>query len=141
MANKYDLKTWNGIALASTSGGSAGTNVGSDAIASGKTRFLTYIRVVRKSMSPTGGASGVSVRIGSTATSAPSTGDLVPASGLKMKVAMPSVDAASGVADVVVVAEVKGSLENPILSVGGSACMGLIVSGPDVNVFAQYYDE
>ena len=142
MANKYDLKTWNGVALSSTAtGGATGTNIGSGKIASGKTRFLTHIRVVRKNTTVGSAMTGAKVRIGSTATSAPSTGNLVPASGMKMRVAMPSVASVNDGANVVAVADIEGSLEHPILSVGGGGCMGLTVSGSAVDVFAQYFDE
>jgi len=147
MANKYDLKTWNKAALASTAAAAAnGTNIGSEVVPAGKTRFLTYIRVNRTPVKGTCVSAYVTVRIASVTHSKPSHTQMV--SGLKMMIQLPSVSKGTPSSGNVVLEQVlRGSVDHPILSVAGGNCMGINTSNAggageqDVDVHAEYYDE
>lgn len=141
MANKYDLKTWNGIALASGGAGATGTNIGGAAVATGKNRFLTYIRVSRAKMDTCSLCTAAGLQIGSVTTSAPSATSVL--GGIKAKIGMPQRSGATALAftEADIVQEIEGTIERPILSVGGGAWMGIALSGATVDVHAQYYDE
>ena len=141
MANKYDLKTWNAVGLASAAAGAKGTNIGGAAVAAGKNRFLTYIRVTRAELAECSICTAAGLQVGSVTTGAASTPSVV--SGRKVKVGMPYRTGVSNLrlVDADVLQEIRGTIEQPILSVAGSGWMGLFVSGATVDVHAQYFDE
>jgi len=142
MANKYDLKTWNAVALASGGAGSAcGTNIGGAAVATGKNRFLTYIRVTRAELAECSICTVAGLQIGSVTTGAASAPSVL--GGIKTKIGMPYRTGVSNLrlVDADVVQEIQGTIDNPILSVGGGAWMGVALSGATVDVHATYYDE
>ena len=145
MANKYDLKTWAKLNL--TTATVAGTNIGSGVVPTGKTRFLTYIRVQRTGTTITSLAVGsMLLAIASIATSKPTAASALKATALLLPIHLPgaSKTLGEGMLDQVYSQEIRGSIENPILSVGGGAFMGIMGSktaGKTADVFAQYYDE
>ena len=160
MANKYDLKT----ALMSVASDGAvmttiGAKVGSGIIASGKTRFLTYIRVNRTSVASgmtavTGYTDGGIIVCGlSSISGAAEFGTYSAATamtdgmlGISLQhVNMSDISAPGMPPQVALVQNIpdRPDIDHPILAVGGgSALMGVYVpSGPACRIFAQYYDE
>ena len=143
MANKYDLKTWIRRSLV---GAAAGACVGSDTAATGKTRFLTYIRVNRKGVTLSSMASLV-CGVGSVTTSAPTGTNVLSVTGLKLHFNFPALSLGTTgihVGDSMVMQEVRGSIEHPIVSVAGGTYMGVAAgstAGQLADVFATYYDE
>ena len=143
MANKYDLKTWIRRSLV---GSSLGACVGSDTAATGKTRFLTYIRVNRRAVTMSGMVSLV-VGVGSVTTSQPTGTNVLSVTGLKTHFEFPawSVSVTTvTVTERMLVQEVRGSIDQPIVSVAGGTYMGVAAgstAGQIADVFAEYYDE
>jgi len=160
MANKYDLKT---AIMSIASGGEVFTTIGakvsSGVITSGKTRFLTYIRIDRTSnvygdtavtghsMADGGGCmvcglSGIngaaSFAAFTTIATALTEGMLAIGLVHMSSVSGPPAEGAlhSNIPD-------RPDVDHPILAVGGgSTLMGIYVpSGPACRIFAQYYDE
>lgn len=140
MANKYDLKTWAKIGLEATT--LTSTNIGSSVVPSGKTRFLTYIRVARDV--DAGAAIGsMMIGIGEVTTSAPVAGSVLAATYLKLPLNFPAATVNS-IYEPSVLQEIQGSIEHPILAVGAGKFMGIAASltaNELADVFAQYYDE
>ena len=148
MGNKWDLKT----VLAIDSMGKAGTpstvtNIGG-AIASGKTRFLTYIRVERRTPLISDDTNlGMEAAVGShtTAVDVSMTYASVAAADVaRLILVSPDVSALSGYvgSEAVLRNEVRGDIEHPILSVAGPNYMVLgICSSATAMVFAEYFDE
>ena len=142
MANKYDLKTWVKRSLVA---GASARCIGSDAVAAGKTRFLTYIRVTRAQVTATAMGSLV-CGIASVAASSPTAGSALDTSVLKLNFNFPGWGAGSYVTidDAFVVQEIQGSIEHPIISVAGESYMSVAtptVAGSVCDIFAEYYDE
>jgi len=127
-------------------GSSLGACVGSDTADTGKTRFLTYIRVNRKGISLSSMTSLV-FGVGSVTTSAPTGTNVVSTTGLKLHFYFPAVSiSGTGVmiGEAMVKQEVRGSIEHPIISVAGGTYMGVAAgstAGQIADVFAVYYDE
>ena len=145
MANKYDLKTWVKLDL-TTATGANGTNIGSGVVPDGKNRFLTYIRVQRSGEAVASGAvDSQMIGIASVGTSNTTAASALSASFLIAPIHLPAAGASMLAGAVpAFVQEIRGSIENPILSVGGGGFMGImgsLTAGKTVNVFAQYYDE
>lgn len=147
MANKFDLNTFTTHV---TAGASCTLDIGG-AVAAGKTRFLTYLRVDReRTVSEGTGATGASVIIGSNAASGIEYDDVtsnlilplklydMPSSGGagKQEREMPDRVFANYTPD-------RPDIEHPICTVTGAAYMMLSkeAAGPAIRVFAQYYDE
>lgn len=143
MANKYDLQTWSKLDLTSAVGAS-GTNIGSDKVADGKTRFLTHIRVTRTGEKPSEGAmTSLLIGIAEVTTSKPAAASVLDADYLKTPIHFPAVSKVTTL-DGVVLQEMSGSVEHPILSVAGGKYMGIgasLTAGKTADVFAQFYDE
>lgn len=142
MANKYDLDTQ----LWRTAGATLSTNIGG-AIAAGKTRFLTYIRVERLGnvISGGNGATTLEVAVASRATGATDLADdYVSIASVYGKLILKTASIISGqnLPDDIFTKEVQGTIDNPILSVAGSNYMVLAIEeSASASVFAQYYDE
>jgi hypothetical protein len=145
MANKYDLKTWvrQSLVAAATNGALSGAVVGSSTAATGKTRFLTYIRVTRKSIM-TAAANSLLIGIGDTTVSTPCASTVLGASYGKLLVFFPGAATCCS-PDIAYAQEIHGSIEHPIIAVAGGTYMGIAgasgSTGSSVGVFAQYYDE
>lgn len=140
MANKYDLKTWIRRSLV---GSSLGACVGSDTAATGKTRFLTYIRVNRKGVGLSTAASLV-VGVGSVTTSQPTGTNVLSTTGLLVHMQFPEVVSAIHAGGVGTIQEIRGSIDHPIVSVAGGGYMGVAAGSTAAaiaDVFCQYYDE
>jgi hypothetical protein len=164
MANKYDLKT---AIMSIAAGGEVmttiGAKVGSGVIASGKTRFLTYIRVnrtanVNAASAVTGhsaadgggcmvcGLSGMNGAASfATFSMATAMTDGMLAIGLQHVTGMSDAGAQVTPPEAALVQSMpdRPDIDHPILAVGGgSTLMGIYVpSGPACRIFAQYYDE
>jgi len=141
MANKHDLKSWlftSTAALASNT-----TNIGSQ-VASGKTRFLTHIRVDRTAQilnisdftevemflaTQTTGSSFLSTL-----------GDVKAVAQLAQVIPAASADT-SVQAAVKYVKEMRGTIEQPLLTISGGSTLVVGMSSAAMAVFAQYYDE
>lgn len=146
MANKYDL----GTKLVKDTDAAAAcwtTNIGG-AVPSGKTRFLTYIRVARKSditMGIAGLISQIEVAVACYSTNASTvTSYTTMLADAKALIRMPlmSMTSVVGTVDAEIAQEIKGSIDNPILSVAASNFMMLgAASGATATILAQYYDE
>jgi len=143
MANKYDLKTWVKVSLAATT--DAATNIGSSVVPTGKTRFLTYIRVQRKDAAVSSiPVKSLLIGIGSIATSKPTGASIMKATALKMPIHFPAASGTGAVLDSPIIQEIRGSIDHPILTVAGGSFMGIAASDTAAEkacVFAQYYDE
>lgn len=164
MANKYDLKT---AIMSIAAGGEVFTTIGakvsSGVIASGKTRFLTYIRINRTanvnvvtavtghSAADGGGCMvcGVSGCNGAASFAAFTTIATALTEGM-LAIGLPHVTGLSDGGTCRVPSEAlvqsipdRPDINHPILAVaGGSTLMGIYVpSGPACRIFAQYYDE
>lgn len=148
MGNKWDLKT----VLAKESLGQAGntsavTNIGG-AIADGQKRFLTYIRVERKTALLSDNTNtGMEIAIASHTTKA-AVGNLfvsIASTNIAKLILMtPVISALSGYigGDGNLRNEIRGDVEHPILSVLGPGYMLLgISSAATATVFAEYFDE
>ncbi len=140
MANKYDLKTW----MIKTAASGTLTNIGGT-IDSGKTRFLTYLKVEKSDPVGSGCGSTIEVLIASQTAATTPTAAVVSA-GAKLPIRIARASAATTVGNYPhnVMREMPDSpsLEHPLMSVTGSGWMSLIVrSGPAMCVFATYYDE
>ena len=151
MANKHDLQ----YVYASGVASNAATNIGG-AIAAGKTRFLTYIRVSRS-----GGASmGASTNGGHVVVaphSAVASGQVTDFwASRTLAVVLPNASAASNasLANKAIVQEIPRTpnMDHPILSVAGGASSYMVVGNgeastvalaaiDEVDIFAIYYDE
>ena len=141
MANKFDLKTKTVLTDASIV-----TNLGG-AIATGKTRFLTFIQVKRATPLMDTGVDQESIEVavachatdGCTHESLASEGDYAKLVLHTASIATAGCDL--DICDGALVNKIKGSIENPILSVVGPNYMTLS-SGSTVTVaiFAQYFD-
>lgn len=146
MANKYDLKTWVAQSLIGVAGTAALSNVtiGSSTAATGKTRFLTYIRVQRARITVSSAQGSMAVFIGDAAALRPSAGSITAAANLKLEFYFPGA-ATNPDNEMAYIQEIKGTIEHPIISVAGGTYMGVAVGsaavGSAVNIFAQYYDE
>ena len=146
MANKYDLKTWAKIDLTAAVS-TTGAAIGDTVVATGKNRFLTYIRVQRVGVSAAAGNAVASmlIGIGSVSSATPDPSHVLATTYLKMPIQfLTASSGGAGAADVALVQEIRGSIEHPILSVGGGGYMGIAASltaGETVDVFAQYFDE
>lgn len=146
MANKYDLET---KVVPDTDAAAAcwTTNIG-DAVPAGKTRFLTYLRVARKAditMGIAGLLSQIEVAVACYSTNASTvTSYTTMLADAKVLVRLPlmSMTTAVGTVDADLVQEVKGSIDEPILTVAASNFMMLgAASGATATILAQYYDE
>lgn len=142
MANKYDLKTWARQSLMVATGAAAleGASVGSGTPASGKTRFLTYIRATRRTAMSA--AASLTIGIGEATTTAPAASTVFASGNLQMVMGFP--EAAASCVTPVTFQEIHGSIEHPIVSVAGGTYMGIALTGvvaSSVALFAQYYDE
>jgi len=144
MANKYDLKTWAKLDLTAAVG-ATGTNIGSDKVADGKTRFLTYIHVQRTDVKVASGVvNSMLIGIAEVTTSKPEAASVLDADYLKAPVHLLMASESQGFVGEVYVQELRGSIEHPILSVAGGKYMGIgssLAAGEKADVFAQYYDE
>jgi len=152
MANKFDIKTMIGSA---TVGASSCHQIGS-AIPTGKTRFLTYIRVERAGKIATDTSVPIlSVAVGSVSDSAAAHATAlgvsnVSAGGLLwLGLAGITRTAANAdpLADHVFINHIpdRPDVDHPILSLAGTATnfmmVGVKASGAAATIFAQYYDE
>ncbi len=140
MANRHNLKTW----MIKTAASGTLTNIGGT-IDSGKTRFLTYLKVEKSDPVGSGAGSTVEVLIASQTAATTPTAAVVSA-GAKLPIRIARVSAVTGVCNYphphTRTMPGKPSLEHPLMSVTGSGWMSLIVrSGPAMCVFATYYDE
>jgi len=145
MANKYDLKTWVKTGLTASSTLSNCTNIGGNIVADGKTRFLTYIRVNRVLESPSAGAlTSLVIGIGETATQSTTAASLLLAANLKLPITFPVVSKVTTLEPGVLMHELRGSIEHPILSIAAGNYAGVAASktnGDIYDIFVQYYDE
>jgi len=139
MTNKYDLNTY---ALRNAAV-SMISNIGGQ-IPAGKTRFLTFIRVERLAgQDPGDPASFIEVAVGSCVTGA---ADIVNAGSVASYHAklILKIESAATV-DMELDSfrkEVRGSADNPILSVaGGNYMLVAFRESASAAVFAQYFDE
>jgi len=146
MANKYDLKTWVRQSLLGANLSAALSNavIGSDTAATGKTRFLTYLRVQRARITVSSAQGSMVVSVGECDTSIPSAASITTAANLKAELYFPG--AATGVMpESGYVQEMRGTIEHPIIAIAGGTYMGIAVGsaalGSAANVFAEYYDE
>jgi len=157
MANKYDLKMAV-MSIAADAGvmTTIGAKVGSGIIASGKTRFLTYIRIERTAnclgatvatghnggcmvCAPSGisGAAKFATYTASTALS-----EAVLPFGLAPTQSNTSVPMGIAAAMVQSIPD-RPDIDHPLIAVvGGSSLLGIhVATGPACRIFAQYYDE
>jgi len=144
MTNKFDLDTY----MLNNDAVSMISNIGGQ-IPVGKTRFLTYIRVERFATDVDAAIdlTDIEVAVGSCVTGA---ADIVNAGSvasyhakLILKIVSISTEGARIKLDPVLVRnEVKGSIEEPILSVAGGNYMPIAVVGECASamLFAQYFD-
>ena len=142
MANKYDLKTWvrQSLVVATAAGALSGAAVGSGTAATGKTRFLTYIRATRRGV--LSALASLTIGIGNATTTAPA-GSTVFASG-NLQMVIPFPGAAASCANNLAFQEIRGTIEHPIVAVAGGTYMGIALEGTSassVALFAEYYDE
>ena len=142
MANKYDLKTWvrQSLVVATAAGNVEGASVGSGTAATGKTRFLTYIRATRRTA--VSALASLTVGLGEAATTAPAGSTVFASANLKLALNFPT--AAASCVTPMTVQEIHGSIEHPIISVAGGTYMGIALEGTSsssVALFAEYYDE
>lgn len=142
MANKFDLKTQ----LWRTGGATLSTNIGTTAVPTGKTRFLTFIRVERLGniISGGNGATVLEVAVASRETGTTDLADdfvsIASAYG-KLILKTASIISAQNLPDNVFTKELQRTIENPILSVAGSNYMILAIEeSASASVFAQYFD-
>jgi hypothetical protein len=157
MANKYDLKTAvMSIAADASVMTTIGAKVGSGIIASGKTRFLTYIRIERTARclgaTVATGHSGNCMVCAITGISGAAKFATYTASTALSEAAMPfglaptqsNVSVPMGItAAMYQNTPDRPDIDHPLIAVGGgSSLMGIHVpSGPACRIFAQYYDE
>lgn len=146
MANKYDLKTWVRQSLVGPATQSALSNmcIGSNTAATGKTRFLTYIRVQRSAITLSTLTSLI-VGISDATTSIPSGSTIFATGNQKLNFYFPSAVSAPAGNIAGMVQEIRGTIDHPIIAVAGGTYMGIGVGtgalGSSVGVFAEYYDE
>ena len=144
MANKYDLKTWVKRGLTASSTASNSTNIGGSVVPTGLTRFLTYIRVNRTGLDPNKtAANSLVIGIGETGTASTTAATLLAAAYLKLPITFARISKTTSL-DQVLVQEMQGSIEHPILSIAAGNYGGIAASktnGETVDIFAQYYDE
>ena len=147
MTNKYDLET----KLFNISGdASVLTYIGTGQIPTGKTRFLTYIRVERITNVTPGaaGVTGMFVAVASSPTIVAGidaigslAGSLMTTFG-KLPLSIATILTMSHIPKDALTMEVKGTIKEPILSVAGTKYM--MLGSPEdtasVAVFAQYFD-
>lgn len=149
MPNKFDLQTWYCSGLASQTL----TNIGGT-IVSGKTRFVTFIRVIKPDVIMTAALTGACVEIASVATANASIAQI--SAGTKMRLHMPCISAAGSytpfVGKTICFDDVpdKPDMDHPLFAVTGSNwCAVWSRSGNSahvpnsaavVNLFATYYD-
>jgi len=142
MANKYDLKTWvrRSLTVGTAAANLTGAAVGSGTADTGKTRFLTYIRVTRRTAVSALGS--LTVGIGDATTTAPAASTVFAAANLQAVINFPG--AAASCVTPVAFQEIRGSIEHPIVSVAGGTYMGIGLegtAGSSVALFAEYFDE
>lgn len=146
MANKYDL-----VNVVVSAHGSDVYNIGG-AVPSGKTRFLTYIRISKRDISPVAAtiASGCT---GIVCCEAQTAVDLTycQCSNIKLPLMLHGCYSSDqqgtrALPDVVLENSIpkRPNMDNPIIAVtGGAATVAMVValnSGPTCRIFAQYYD-
>lgn len=146
MVNKFDLKTqvWR------TGTASLSTDIGGQ-IPVGKKRFLTFIRVERLAsggfLAPGTNITNIEIAVASHTSSTSDladdyTGTMVENAKLIVKMAsLTTGGALFNLNNRMLKNEVKGTIENPILSVAGGNYMILgRPEGASASVFAQYFD-
>jgi len=164
MANKYDLKTAV-MSVASDANvlTAIGSKISSGIISSGKTRFLTYIRITRSAVAS--GCTAITGHIGSVANgavfnmtsmggiasfAAGSAATAVSEAVLPIGLQYVNISDVSGTAvyaaDGALVQSIpdRPDINHPILAITGTGSnfLGIYVpSGPGCRIFAQYYDE
>jgi len=146
MANIHDLKT---EAISIAVGASMSTNIGGN-IPTGKSRFLTFLRVERTSaILRTTALSGSTFNVGSHANSAADAGDIstIRAFGLRLHYTEINTQACQAMYPAKAFVNQSGNRPNinhPLCVVAGGASSYMMlardISGPQVLVFAQYYD-
>lgn len=147
MANIHDLKTWYN---STSSAASLATNIGGN-IATGKTRFLTYIRIERSEIASNGAISlsGTSFLVGSHAHSSVSFNDMTGVANFAIALAeleQSSLEKNANIPDNVLSIHFPGTpdMNSPICQVtGGSSSYMMLCrsnAGPQTRIFAQYYD-
>jgi len=141
MANKHDLKSW---WLTWTAASAVNTyDVGAQ-VASGKTRFITHIRVNRKSLIPQPSAATEIEVYFATQTSGASfmsTLALVKASA-QLAAQIPAASVASHLRGVDLNSvEMRGTTEQPLLTISGGSYPVVGVSSAAHSIFVQYFDE
>jgi hypothetical protein len=146
MANKYDLKTWVRQSLIGTATAGAAGNacIGSNTAATGKTRFLTYLRVTRRAVASAMGS--MTIALGDATTSNPAASTVSAEANAKLLLLFPPANTVGAVCDAERVQEIQGSIEHPIVAVAGGTYMGIAAlscstGGSSFGVFATYYDE
>jgi len=117
MANKYDLK----IVQKTLTGGSGGTDLGIGAVATGKTRFVCWIKVNCSSAN----ASTVSIGEASAATGSLST--------VKDKQYLAAGDTLAW--------PDKIDIDNPLFSISAGNYLGVTSTATDTEITIVYYDE
>ena len=151
MANKHDLKT----VYQSLSGGTEDAVVIAEvstvsAVPTGKTRFLTYLKLDRQAIASCGSlVTALSGQIASVATASNLSSYASAVVNGKLTVTLQGCNASvesSAIAPNAALRKIiprKPSRDNPILSVAGGSCMVFHTdnTGCTAHLFAQYYDE
>ena len=144
MANKFDLKS---DYQSNVAGATSTFNIGT-LIPTGKTRFLTYLRVSRNeiisALSIVTGVTGIvgSIAYSNGSSAYVSAGALMP---FDLMAASNAATSQTFLSDKMFDMEYRGSIEHPLVSVQGGASSWMTVhtkaTHPAHRIFTQYYDE
>jgi len=141
MGNKFDLQSFWFVSTAALATNT--TNIGSQ-VADGKTRFLTHIRIERTQFFEQPSAiTEVEVFLATQTTGSSFISSLANVKAVaQLDLGMPP--ASDGTTLQAIIrdsAEMKGTVEQPLLTISGGSTLVLGMGSAAVSVFAQYYDE
>lgn len=145
MANKFNLET---VMTVNGAAASAVISIGT-AVAAGKTRFLTYLKIERSARMSGGEVTGATAAIVSAAeTAAGLTYSEISTFKMPLQLhALSNTSGISGINNPGILAEAKipnkPNMNHPICAVTGGASSYMVLainSGPATRIFAQYFD-